>query len=296
MQVQDVHFRLEHLSAAQIGRRAVSVNVSDIAAMGGAPRHVLTSIALPAGTATAWVEELYEGIAEEARRWGADVVGGNLTRIDGPICLDVVLLGSAPRSEVVLRSGGRRDDVLAVTGPLGSAAASRFAREVGLDLAGVAGSGWVEHADAVHPRVREGRTLAANHLAHAMLDLSDGLAGDLVHLSRASHTGGEIDARLLPIEPEMCAIAEALGLDSISLALSGGEDYELLVALDAADVARAEALGVALHVIGRLVMPEEGVSIVDAEAHRRPLQETAWRHFYSPSDLRKGPPTTSGCS
>jgi thiamine-monophosphate kinase len=112
-----------------------------------------------------------------------------------------------------------------------------------------------------------------------MLDLSDGLAGDLVHLCRASGTGAEIDARRLPIEPEVRAIAEALRLDPILLALSGGEDYELLLALDAADLAPAADLRIPLSPIGRLAPVEEGISLLDADGRGGPLEEGAWRHF-----------------
>jgi thiamine-monophosphate kinase len=280
MQVENVHFRLDQHASAELGRRVVAVSVSDIAAMGGIPRHILTSLALPPSTPAAWVEGLYRGMAAEARHWDADIVGGNLARIDGPICLDIIVIGTVPHAEVVARSGGRLGDVLAVTGTLGNAAALRLARERSLDLADLAGPEWIRRAAEVHPRVRQGRALARSRLVHAMIDISDGLAGDVGHLCRASHTGAEIDARLLPIEPEARAIAEALGLDPVTLSLSGGEDYELLIAMSggALEKAREVTPDIALHAIGRLTAPVKGVSLID-DGVSRPLSGTAWRHF-----------------
>jgi thiamine-monophosphate kinase len=280
MLVEDVHFRPD-MPALELGRRCIAVNVSDVAAMGGTPRYALVSLALRRETSTTWVEELYRGMMAEALASTMDIVGGNLTRTAGPLCIDVILLGSVPRGEVVLRSGGRVGDLLAVTGTLGDAAALRAAREQGLDLTGIAEPGWIDQAARVHPRVREGRALATARLAHAMLDLSDGLAGDLEHLCWASGVGAEIEAHHVPISPEVRAIADLLDLDPLTLALAGGEDYELLVALGAGGVARAaqETPPVHLHVLGRLVPRDEGICLVDRAGKRHPIETGAWRHF-----------------
>ena len=281
MQVQNVHFGIEQYAPADLGRRAVAVNLSDIAAMGGTPRHVLVSLALPPDIPATWVEELYQGMATEAGDWDADIIGGNISRIQGPICVDVIILGSVPPGEVVPRSGGRPGDLLAVTGSLGNAAALRSAVEHALDLDDLASPEWIASAASVHPRVREGRVLAGLHLAHAMLDLSDGLAGDLQHLCRASGVGAEIDARRLPIDDQVWSIAAALGLDALDLAISGGEDYELLIALGSQDAeAACEALAsVGLHVIGRLEPAAHGITLLDWTGRRHSMPPSGWTHF-----------------
>lgn len=280
MQVQDVHFRLNR-PPIDLGRRVIAVSISDVAAMGGKPRHVLSSLALPPGTGTAWVEDLYRGMTAEAERWGAGIAGGNLTRTPGPMCIDIVLLGTAPRSNVVERSTARAGDLLAVTGTLGDAAALRLAREQGIDVTARMPLEWIDRAGTVHPRVVEGQEMAAAHLVHAMLDISDGLAGDLEHLCQASGVGAEIESGRLPISAEVREIAGLLGLDPATLALTGGEDYELLVALSSADIERVAQLApsVRLHVVGRLVQPDAGITLIDALGSRHPITAGAWRHF-----------------
>ena len=128
MMVQDVHFELRDTDPRLIGRRAIAINVSDIAAMGGEPSFALISLALPAECPVDFVERLYEGLRHESGLTGAGIVGGNMTRTSGPICIDVTVLGRVPKDEVVLRSGARAGDILAVTGTLGGAAARRLAR------------------------------------------------------------------------------------------------------------------------------------------------------------------------
>lgn len=281
MQVQDVHFVLEEQSGMEVGRRVIAVNVSDIAAMGGSPTFALTSLALPPDTSTSWVDDLYAGMRDECRQWGAEIVGGNFTRTEGPVCIDVTMLGSCPRDQVVPRRGAVLGDLLAVTGSLGNRAALRYARSYPVSTEGLALPEWVEHAMRVHPKVREARTLAANHLVHAMIDLSDGLAGDVAHLCRESNVGAMIDWEQLPIESPVRAIAPAVQQAPEVLALYGGEDYELLVALDAKSLQRASQIApdLALHVVGRIVPAFEGITVITG-TWRRPLRVgDAWRHF-----------------
>jgi thiamine-monophosphate kinase len=188
----------------------------------------------------------------------------------------VMLLGRVPRSEVVLRSGAQPGDLLAVTGHLGGAAALRAWAEkhtvsVAVDLLLLVPASRVEAA----------RALASAGLAHAMMDLSDGLAGDLHHLCRASGVGAVVWEERLPISGATRAIAASLGIAAQSLALTGGEDYELLVALSPGDVERARiGLGdVALSVIGELVVPSRGVALLTHGGVRQDIPPSGWTHF-----------------
>jgi thiamine-monophosphate kinase len=275
MLVEGVHFDPETVEPHVLGRRALAINVSDIAAMGGEPSFALISLALPPKCSARFLDQVYEGLAEEAALTSTGIVGGNVTGTSGPLCIDVTLLGRVPRGEVVLRSGAQPGDFLVVTGHLGGAAGLRAAAKStaplvtdGLSLVPVS-------------RVAAARALASAGLAHAMMDLSDGLAGDLHHLCRASNVGAVVWADRLPISGVTGAIATSLGISAESLALTGGEDYELLIALSARDVERAQirAGDVALTVIGEIVDPASGVTLLTNEGVRQELPPSGWTHF-----------------
>jgi thiamine-monophosphate kinase len=281
MMVQDVHFELRDADPGIIGRRAIASNVSDIAAMGGEPTFALTSLALPGTCPVDFVDRLYEGLIHEARLTGTGIVGGNITRTSGPICIDVTILGRVPKAEVVLRSGARPGDVLAVTGTLGGATADRLIRLSSREDKPFRASWTTGQYPIPIPRVAVARRLAERRLPQAMLDLSDGLAGDIRHLCRASKVGAVIYEDRLPISSRTRAIAEDLGVTPVSLALSGGEDYELLMAFSSDDLAAAhEAAGdVPLTVIGDVVAAIGAVTLVAESGDHRELPPSGWSHF-----------------
>ncbi|HEX6506735.1 MAG TPA: thiamine-phosphate kinase [Chloroflexota bacterium] len=280
MLVEGVHFRLPETAFDDLGRRAIAVNVSDIAAMGGSPTFALVSLALPHSVRLSDIEVLYEGLRDEGETYGVSIVGGNLTATSGPLSVDTTMLGRVPRNEVVLRSGGRPGDLLAVTGTLGHAAAQQIAHERGIGLAESkelrAGA-----IDVPMPRLAEGRALASGHLVHAMLDISDGLAGDLHHLCEASEVGAVVRSASLPIRASTHAIAEIAGVDAIRLALGGGEDYELLAAIppDAFAPSRAAVAPTELTIVGELVEAGAGIALEDEHGSRVPLAAEGWTHF-----------------
>jgi thiamine-monophosphate kinase len=240
MLVEGVHFDLRHILPAALGRRALAVNLSDVAAMGARPLWALISLGLPPRTDDGMLEGLYAGFGEMARRYGFAVVGGNLARLPGPLVIDVALVGGAERP--VLRGGARPGDRLALTGPVGAAAAA-LARDG-------------THLEPV-PRVAEGRALA--NCATAMIDISDGLAQDLGHLCAESRVGAALFSERIPVAPGA----------TLEQALHGGEDYELLVALPP----EAEP-PVPVHVIGEVRPAAEGLTLDGA-----PLEPRGWDHF-----------------
>lgn len=198
--IEGVHFA-EDARPEQIGWKALCRPLSDIAAMGGKPKHALVTLAVHPDTAIDRARGIYEGIGRAAREFGVDVVGGETARSPGPCFLSVCVTGVAPKS-AALRSGGRAGDILFVTGRLGGSFTS------GRHL-------------TFYPRLKEGRWLARHFPPHAMMDLSDGLAADLPRLAAASGVGYEIDETVLPCA-EGCTAVHAL---------NDGEDYELLFAL-----------------------------------------------------------------
>ncbi len=281
MLVESVHFQLHRTTLYDLGRRAIAVNVSDIAAMGGTPSYALVSLAVPESLPGESIESVYAGLASEASRSSIAIVGGNMSRIPGPFCIDLTLLGHVPRGEVVLRSGARVGDILVVTGTLGGSAARRLTLERSVPLDSTKRSTLDRIPQVPTSRVDVGRTLASLHIAHAMMDLSDGLAGDLHHLCDASDVGAAIDSDSLPISQDTKDLDAGLGIPAVELALQGGEDYELLIAMSQEDLERARASTplCTLTPVGRITSRDDGVTMYSGAGGAQSLQPSGWKHF-----------------
>jgi thiamine-monophosphate kinase len=228
--VEGIHFDLGFSSFADVGYKALAVNVSDIAAMGGTPRLALLSLILPERLTLADLDGLLDGFAEMASDAGVVLAGGNIARSPGPLVLDVTAVGDVRPRRILTRGGGRPGDVLYVTGAIGAAAA-------GLGWLRATGPGAPESAGmaaltARHrrpaPRLRIGAILGRTRSASACMDLSDGLADAVTAIARASSTGAVVDARALPIPDGARHWFAAQGQDPVMAALAGGDDYELL--------------------------------------------------------------------
>jgi thiamine-monophosphate kinase len=228
MLVEGIHFRLDWTSAADLGWKALAVNLSDLAAMGARPGRALVSVAVDAAR-RALVVEVARGLQSLADRTGTQVVGGDTVRSPGPLVINVALVGEADQARLLRRDTARVGDLVAVTGTLGAASA-------GLALLTERGPHLEAALDplvgALHrpvPRLAAGAILARLGVRCA-IDVSDGLASETHHLARASGVGIEIDVDRLPLAP---AAVQALGSQrAIAGALSGGEDYELLFTFD----------------------------------------------------------------
>ena len=228
--VEGIHFDLAFSSFADVGYKALAVNVSDIAAMGGTPRLALLSLILPERLTLADFDGLLEGFAEMAAEAGVVLAGGNIARSPGPLVIDVTAVGDVRPRRILTRAGGRPGDVLYVTGAIGAAAA-------GLGWLRGAATGLPESAEiapltARHrrpaPRLRIGAILGRTRTATACVDLSDGLADAVAAIARASGTGAIIDAGALPIPTAVRQWFSARGQDPVQAAIAGGDDYELL--------------------------------------------------------------------
>jgi thiamine-monophosphate kinase len=234
--VEGVHFDLRFSSFRDIGYKALAVNVSDVASMGGTPRLALLSLAFPDTITVAAVEALLDGFEELAHETGVTLAGGNLTRSPGPIVIDVTVVGAVRPRRVLTRAGGRAGQPLYVTGAVGAAAAGlgwlrQHASEAGMP-ADPAMAAAVERYRRPLPRFRLGAVLGRTRAATACMDLSDGLADAVRQLAGASGTGASIDASVLPIPDAVARWFEAAGLDPVREALAGGDDYELLFTVD----------------------------------------------------------------
>jgi thiamine-monophosphate kinase len=281
--VEDVHFRRRWAEPADIGWKAIAVNLSDIAAMGGRPRWALIALALPEGTSPEEVEAFYEGALALARPHGVTIAGGDTSASPSGWIVNVTLLGEAvsPR----LRSTARPGDRVAVTGSLGRSAAGLAVLEAGTAPGGVAAADLADVTGAhlrPRPRVSEGQGLAQAGGVTAMMDLSDGLGTDLGRLAAESGVGARVDVERLPIGDATRVAAEALDVDPLDWATGGGEDYELLVVCEPSAIGRLRngltgATGTPLTAVGEIV-PGSGTRWIDGRG--RPVTVAAgFEHF-----------------
>lgn len=247
--VEGVHFRLDWGSAEALGARALTVNLSDIAAMGGRPVACVVNLAIRPGLDARFFDRLYAGLARAAEAAGVDIVGGNVTRA-AALSITITLVGEA-RGGVMLRGAARPGDHLYVTGTLGDAALGWRILDGKIKARGAARRFLIDRFLNPVARVAAGMRLARIRPAPAAIDLSDGLWQDLGHLLERSGVGAEIAAAAIPLSPAYRAVAG----DDRTLAIGGGEDYELLFALRAtkSSAELSRRLGVAVSRIGRIV-------------------------------------------
>lgn len=284
-QVEEVHFLRARITPAQLGRRALAINVSDIAAMGGRPLYALVSLVLPNDLELAWVEDLYRGLRAEADRCGVALIGGNMARSPGGICIDVTVLGRVRREQLLLRSGARPGDQILVTGQLGdSAAGLRLLREAAPAPVAPEHAALLERHLTPTPRLREAGIIAQARRATAMIDVSDGLSSDIGHICARSGVGVRLWAARLPISAAARAIAGAAGVLPWQMALSGGEDYELCftappAAADELAAAIVRETGTPVTVVGEIVPVEEGRRLVLPDGTEVALEARGWEHF-----------------
>src|SRR5690554_6352985 len=246
MLVEGVHFSREKTPPAAVGHKALAANLSDIAAMGGIPRQALVAAGWPPGCTLEYVEGVYKGLHALAEEYGVNIIGGDTVRAPVMI-INITIIGES-RGKAVGRNGARPGDLLAVTGRVGAAAAGLALLRAGTEGAGAQGEGGLPEAvreDLIRaqlypvPRLRAAAVLAAAGAVTAMIDLSDGLAGDLGRLAAASGVGALLYADELPIDSHTRAAAAFLKEDALRWALYGGEDYELLAALPSEKAAAA---------------------------------------------------------
>jgi thiamine-monophosphate kinase len=280
MLVEHVDFRREWTSPRWLGFKALSVNLSDLAAMGARPRFFTVSLALPSGLSPGpWILQFYKGLSELADSQRALLIGGDLSHSESDITISITALGESLKRRVLYRSGGRPGDRLYVTGVLGKSAA-------GLQLlrAGYIHPRKVPQKEAVRAHQRPeplcdaGVWLAQSGLVSCMMDISDGLSTDLARLCRSSSVGAEIDASAIPVFPQ----SSSWNCDPLALALHGGEDYALLFAVPQSRIAALERSYPAefppISRIGKLTRDRK-IMITESGKHRRRLPEKGYDHF-----------------
>lgn len=253
------HFRVGEVSPQLIGRKAMAVNLSDIAAMAGKPLAAFVSLALPRQGGRQLAEQIFEGMSEIAGEFAVSIAGGDTNSWDGPLVINVTLIGETVNGKTVTREGAQPGDWILVTGPLGGSIHGRQFTFI--------------------PRIHEARALANAAPIHAMLDLSDGVASDLGHILRESGVGATIHAESLPIHAD---VPPQLSEEQRwSHALGDGEDFELLLTVSPADgerLVKTPPLGVNLFRIG--IIDSEAGCRLRTQDRVREMPPAGWVHQF----------------
>jgi thiamine-monophosphate kinase len=292
----DVHFRTSWFSPVQLGRRALSVAASDLAAMAAQPGIALVSLTFPPDTSDAFFRGLFRGIVEEGRAHGLDTIGGNLA--NGPLSISITVVGSARKEELVLRSGARHGDRIFVTGRPGRAGVGRalLARDFRSSCASTRAC--LNAFRAPTARLSLARQLRDAIPIHAMIDISDGLAADLRHVLDAGTARRKtkalraiLDTSLLETlfdgptkrDPSVCEIAREVNLEPIDAVMAGGEDYELLFVAPRQAESTINSLAskweVPVTCIGRVESGKVGVFLKTGDAGPRRWTGRGFDHF-----------------
>ena len=293
--LEGAHFRKEWYAAqpGDLGRKALGVNISDIAAKAGRPLYCLITLGAEDGTDVDFVRGIYDGLYDLAGKWGISVVGGDTVRTEAGLLLDVALIGETTTGHVPLRRDAQPGDLIAVTGQFGLARAGLFVLELasGVPAAAVGASDGAsgqmievaKQGQLVPPvRLREAWALGRADV-HAMSDTSDGLADQVHHICRASGVGAIVEESLVPVHPATRAVAEWAGVPAADWAIWGGEDYELMVTLPPRGLQEASdavaACGVtALTVVG-VVTTEPEVKLKRQDGSVGLLRFGGYEHF-----------------
>lgn len=277
--LEDVHFRRQWMTAAQAGYKAVARALSDLAAMGAAPRFLFLSVAVPRALGRRWLEQFFRGAVKTARAFRVALAGGDLGSAQHGVVVDVTSVGEVERSRALLRSGARPGDAIFLTGTAGLARAGLEVLRRGLERRSVFAPAVRTHVRPV-PRCAVGRYLVRRRLASAAIDTSDGLSTDLNHICEESKVGARIEASRIPLPATAAKIRDLLRLDPFSLALHGGEDYELLFTVPAARVRRlpAKIQGVRVTRIGEITRARR-VVLVEVSGRERVLRAGGFDHF-----------------
>ncbi len=266
--LEGVHFRREWHSPESVGRRCLARGLSDIAAMGGNPVAAFLSLALPPKLPQRWVDRFFDGLLKLATEFNVTLAGGDTSQSPVGILADIVVVGSVPKGNAILRSGARPGDRIYVTGSLGESAAALAVLRSGRKIRA---TGFPRYFKPI-PRVKIGQDLRQRGLASSMIDLSDGLSSDLSHLCQESGVGAEIHSASIP----RALVRKPAREVPLELALHGGEDYELL--FTSSKRIPAKIAGLSISEIGRVIRGRK-LTLISAAGARKTLRPRGWENF-----------------
>ena len=286
--IEGIHFDLMYHPLKHLGYKAVVVNLSDICAMNAIPKHITVSIAISNRFSLEAIDELYEGIRIACEAYEVDLIGGDTSSSPRGLTISVTAIGSIAKEKITYRSGARPGDIICVTGDLGAAylGLQVLEREKQVYLA----------APEMQPELSTKTYLISRQLKPearlesvryfqkvglmptAMIDISDGLASDLLHICKASGTGAFIEEAQVPIHDEARLQAMEFNLDPITCALNGGEDYELLFTVSPTDLEKVRFMD-SVYIIGEITPKDDGVKLHTTGGQIHPITAQGWTHF-----------------
>ena len=287
--LEGIHFDLTYVPLKHLGYKAVVVNLSDVYAMNGTPRQITVSLGISKRFTVEHINELYSGIYAACERYGVDLVGGDTSASVTGLIISVTCIGEASEKDIVSRDGARDTDLVCVSGDLGAAymglqllererVASAGMKDFQPDFAGK--EYILERQlkpEARRDVIEELRSLGIHPTA--MLDVSDGLSSELLHICKQSNVGCRIYEERIPIDYQTATMAEELNMNLVTAAMNGGEDYELLFTVPLTDLSKVELMKTA-RLIGRITKPELGAYLVTRDEAELEIKAQGWNAFH----------------
>lgn len=288
--LEGVHFNLEYVPLKHLGYKAVVVNLSDIYAMNGTPTQIVVGIGVSARFPVEALDELYSGIRLACDKYGVDLVGGDTCSSMTGLTIAITCIGTADEQDIVYRNGAKKNDLICVTGNLGTAylglqllERERIALQglkTGDEIEAFKGKEYLLERQ-LKPEARKD-IVAALREAHihptAMMDISDGLSSELLHICHNSHCGCAVYEDKLPINYEAAKMAEEMNLNIVTCALNGGEDYELLFTCNINDYEKLIPLD-DVYIVGHITDPADGTLLIGRNGEQLPLKAQGWNAF-----------------
>ncbi len=288
--VESTHYRPGWLSMTDIGWKSLAVNISDVAAMGAVPRHAAITLLLPDRITARDIDDLYDGIEACAGEAGVGIVGGDIVRVEGPFAVSIVLSGTCERDDLVLRSGAREGDIIVVSGTLGDAATGMEYLKADRRPESPPAEYSVARFKRPMPRYRESRVIVDKLQPTAMIDISDGLISDLWHILEMSKAGVSLDAGAIPVGQGVLDWFGGDWQEALSLAIKGGEDYELLFTVNEKFVGALgdveTDIGLKLTSVGKIASKKRGF-VLASDGAETEVERDGFDHFKSLADEPK---------
>ncbi len=301
--VEGVHFDLTYVPLKHLGYKAAVVNFSDVYAMNGRPRQIVVSLAISKRFTVEHIEALYSGIRLACEIYGVDLVGGDTTTSRSGLVISITVIGDAPKDKIVYRDGARDTDLICVSGDLGAAymglqllEREKAASNGQADFQPEFGGKEYLLERQLKPEARKDIIEAidrAGIVPTSMMDISDGLSSELLHICKASHTGCRVYEDRIPIDYQTALMAEELNMNLVTAAMNGGEDYELLftVPLHAHETVKKIP---GIRVIGHITKPELGCALVTRDGNEMEIRAQGWNPLAQAASAASEQPGQSG--